>query len=133
MKWSNGYRMRLVLIGFVAAIAVSDGGAKADFTFGTPKNLGPAINSTSNETVVCLSPDGLEMYFMSDRPGGSGDWDIWVTKRAATDGDWGPSENLGPTVNSPEFEGGAYISPDSRTPGRLHLAFARWAAACLRL
>ena len=112
MKWFDNTKVQLVVFGFVTGLVVGGGSAKADFTFGIPTNLGPTVNSTSNETVVCLSPDGLEMYFISDRPGGSGDWDIWVTKRAATDADWGPSENLGPTVNSPQFEGGAHISPD---------------------
>jgi L-ascorbate metabolism protein UlaG (beta-lactamase superfamily) len=106
--------MRKTIILTIALLLASAGRhANADFTFDMPTNLRPTINSTSNETVVCLSPDGLEMYFMSDRPGGSGDWDIWVTKRATINADWDPSGNLGPTVNSPEFEGGAHISPDS--------------------
>ncbi|MHC4680811.1 MAG: TolB-like translocation protein, partial [Planctomycetota bacterium] len=116
MKWLNSNRMRLVLVGIAVRIILCGGqSAQAEFTFGEPTNLGPAINSTSNETVTCLSSDGLEMYFMSDRLGGSGDWDIWSTKRATTDAAWDPSENLGPTVNSPQFEGKAHISLDGLT------------------
>jgi hypothetical protein len=115
MKWFNDYRMRLVIVAVVAAIVFGGGNAKADFTFGEPSNLGSPINSASNETVVCLSPDGLEMYFISDRPGGSGDWDIWVTERTNLDDTWGLPENLGPTVNSPELEGGAQMSSDGLT------------------
>ena len=37
MKCFDDYRIRLVLVGFLAAIALCDGSAKADFTFGEPK------------------------------------------------------------------------------------------------
>ncbi|MHC4146424.1 MAG: hypothetical protein ACYSUD_16775 [Planctomycetota bacterium] len=36
MKWLNDYRMRLILVGFVAAIVLGGGIANADFTFGEP-------------------------------------------------------------------------------------------------
>ncbi len=35
VKWLNGYRIRLVLVVFVAAIVLGGGNAKADFIFGT--------------------------------------------------------------------------------------------------
>ena len=50
MKWLNGYRIRLTFAGFVTAIVIGGGGnAHADFIFGTPTNLGPAINSSSDD------------------------------------------------------------------------------------
>ena len=55
---------------------------KADFTFGEPTNLGPTVNSPANEQAPSISADGLEFYFTSDRPGGLGQWDLWVTTRA---------------------------------------------------
>ena len=39
MKWVNGHRMKLILLGFVAALALNGGSAKADFTFGESTNL----------------------------------------------------------------------------------------------
>jgi Tol biopolymer transport system component len=96
-------------------MVLSGGSVKADFTFGEATNLGPVINTTSNEWAVCLSPDGLEMYFISDRPGGSGDFDIWLTTRVAIDADWDPPENLGPMINSPGTEFSAGISSDGLT------------------
>jgi len=48
----------------------------------------------------CISPDGLSLYFGSNRAGGYGYYDIWVVTRETTDDDWGPAVNLGPTVNT---------------------------------
>jgi len=40
-------------------------------------NLGPTLNTSASETGPALSADGSTLYFGSDRPGGSGGWDIW--------------------------------------------------------
>jgi len=84
MKWFDGYRMRLVVAGFVTAILFGGGSAKADFTFGEPINLGPTVNSSVNELDPCISANGLELYFHSTRPGGYGNCDLWVTTGQAT-------------------------------------------------
>jgi len=67
--------------------------AHADFTFGEPVNLGPAVNSPQAEGSPVISRDGLELYF--NRPGGYGGNDVWMSNRASVDDPWGPSENLG--------------------------------------
>jgi hypothetical protein len=113
MKWLNGYRIRVVLFGFVAAILAGDAARLyGDFTFGRPTNLGPAVNSSGDQEGPSISADGLSLYFQSNRPGGVGSWDIWVATRPTTDAEWGPPENLGPTLNTPSFEGSPCISPD---------------------
>jgi hypothetical protein len=116
MKWLNGYNIRLVSVGFVAAI-VSGGGGKVygDLTFGRPVNLGRTINSENSDWLPCISADGLEMYFSSNRAGGYGDQDIYVTTRSTADADWGPPVNLGPTVNGPAEDASAFISADGLT------------------
>ncbi len=89
----------------------------ADFTFGYPVNLKtliPVIDPL-HESVVWISPDGLEMYITSDRPGGQGSYDVWVLKRGSKDEGWGPAQNLGPAVNSSKNEGGLSISADGLT------------------
>ncbi len=58
------------------------------------------LNTTSNEGYPILSPDGLSLYIVSDRPGGSGALDIWVARREKKDDPWGDPENLGLPVNS---------------------------------
>ncbi|MBN2130159.1 MAG: PD40 domain-containing protein [Sedimentisphaerales bacterium] len=40
--------------------------AQADFAFGEPTNLGPTVNSSSDDGAPCISPDGLELYFCSN-------------------------------------------------------------------
>lgn len=49
-----------------------------------------------------ISPDGKEMYFVSDMPGGFGGTDIYVSKRNLDF--WGEPVNLGPKVNTPGNE-----------------------------
>lgn len=72
----------------------------ADFVFGEPTNLGPRVNTSYTEGTMCISPNGLELYFNCNRPGGSGEHDLWVTTRATTQDEWGEPVNLGATVNS---------------------------------
>jgi hypothetical protein len=66
-------------------------------------NLGPVVNSPYADQHPALSPDGLSLYITSNRPGGFGDFDIYVSHRETVDEDWGPPENLGPVINT-EFE-----------------------------
>jgi len=124
MKWLNGYNIRLVSVGFVAAIVAGGGGnVYGDFTFGRPVNLGPTINSENSDWLPCISADGLEMYFSSNRAGGYGDLDIYVTTRSTADADWGPPVNLGPTVNGPYEDSAAFISADGLTLYHVPLYF----------
>jgi len=115
MRLLNDYRLRLVLVGIVAAVEFSVGITRADFSFGEPTNMGPTVNSSSGDVMRCMTIDGLEMYIASDRPGGLGSWDLWVSKRSNVDDNWGPPENLGAPVNSSTEEFGATISPDGLT------------------
>ena len=104
MKWLNCEEIKVLLIGFVAAIVIGSGSAKADFTFGEPVNMGPPINGPDDMWGQCLSRDGLELYFSSNRPGGYGGYDLWVSKRESTRDEWGPPTNLGSPANSPYDE-----------------------------
>lgn len=77
-----------------------------------PQNLGAVVNTSFTEGVPKLSPDGLAMFFASDRPGGSGRRDIWVTSRASRTEPWTSPVNLGPAVNGPASDWCPAISPD---------------------
>lgn len=79
-----------------------------------PVHLGAVVNSASSEIGAELSLDGLSLYFGSDRPGGLGGVDIWVSRRACRECPWASPVNLGPNINSPEPDGGAALSPDGR-------------------
>ena len=112
MERLNGYRMRIVLIGVVAAIVLGGKTAKADFTFGEPTNLGPTVNSPEHDYGPSISADGLALYFHSNRPGGYGDYDLWVAKRPTTNDSWEEPFNLGPPVNTSARDQSPSISAD---------------------
>jgi len=83
--------------------------------WGTPEKLGPEINgSKTRETHACLSPDGQTLYFVSDRPGGYGGTDIWMSEKLSN-GKWGKARNLGPLINTPLDEESPFISADGVT------------------
>jgi len=59
-----------------------------------PVNLGPTINSASDDMHPALSKDGLSLYFSSNRPDGAGNLDLWVSQRDSVDSPWEPPQNL---------------------------------------
>jgi hypothetical protein len=102
------------LVGFCFFSGLHAPPARADFTFGAPVDIQTTflfLNGV-NEAINCFSADGLEMCFNSNRAGGQGDYDLWACKRASPEDDWGPPENLGPTVNSAGIEVSASITAD---------------------
>lgn len=72
----------------------------------------PEINSNFNEKMPAISPDGKYLVFSSDRPGGFGEYDLWVSYRNLSTGAWSNPINLGPEVNSRSSEILPYIHPD---------------------
>jgi len=77
-----------------------------------PKNLGPNINSPRWDAQPSLSADGRELYFVSERNGGFGGYDIWYSQ--LTDKGWSKAVNLGPEVNTPQDEISPYIHVNNR-------------------
>lgn len=74
-----------------------------------PVRLGPEVNSPAVEMLGCAAANG-NLYFSSNRPGGLGQFDIYRARR--TPSGYAPAENLGPAVNTTEFEAHPYIAPD---------------------
>ncbi len=72
------------------------------------------INSKYNENHASISADGQELFFTSDRPGGYGGLDIFITKRLPN-GEWGIPINAGSHVNSNKDEISPFIHPDGVT------------------
>ena len=113
MQRLNGYRMRLMLVGFVAGIVLGGGRARAYFTFGEPTNLGPTVNSSDEDYAPRISAHGLELYFQSlNRPDSPGNCDLYVTMRDTINDDWREPVNLGPNINTTGFEACPSISTD---------------------
>ena len=106
---------RIISLVLVLALGLAAEVANADFTFGTPTNLGPTVNSSSVDWMPSISADGLSLYFSSRRGGGLGAEDIYVTTRATTSDPWGEPVNLGPPVNTSNWEQGPSISADGLT------------------
>ena len=79
----------------------------------------PVCLREAAEYRAMLSHDGNRLYFGSDRAGGYGGFDLYVSHRTTTGG-WGEPENLGPLVNTAGKEVDAAIAPHENT---LVLAF----------
>lgn len=76
-----------------------------------PVKLNANINTPYWEAHASLSRDGNTMYFSSNRPGGLGELDIYVSHR--TDGDnWSPAENLGSKINSRYNDDTPFLTED---------------------
>jgi Tol biopolymer transport system component len=99
----------------VAALWLVSGAVAAQQFSGwsNPVNLGVAVNSSSNEQHPALSPDGLSLYFSSDRPGGAGGSDLWVAHRSTRTSQWGIASVVAP-LNSPSSEFAPAFDPSGR-------------------
>jgi len=95
-----------------SAIMLIDKDAHADFTFGTPINLGPPVNTQDSDGSPHISPDGLCLFFSGDRPGGAGSADLWVSSKEIPGENWGMPVNLGSIVNSSADDWAPSISPN---------------------
>lgn len=85
---------------------------RRDTDWGAPVKLGPSVNGPSSNLTPWISSDGLELYFSSNRAGGSGNVDLWVSQRASTHDAWGVPMNLGSVVNSRADDCSPCLSPD---------------------
>jgi outer membrane protein OmpA-like peptidoglycan-associated protein len=79
-----------------------------------PESLGNRINTEAWESAPSLSPDKKELYFASNRGGGFGGSDIWLS-RLLPNGRWSEPENLGPTINTAGEESCPFIHADNQT------------------
>lgn len=75
------------------------------------RKLNENINTEFYETHASVSADGRKLFFVSNRAGGFGELDIWVSEREKG-GDWGPAKNLGPNVNTRFNENTPFITHD---------------------
>jgi tetratricopeptide (TPR) repeat protein len=73
------------------------------------KKLNKNINTKFYESHAGISADGKKLYFSSNRDGGQGQLDIYVSEKDAT-GEWGPAVNLGASINTPFNEDNPFIT-----------------------
>lgn len=90
-------------------------------TWKKPFNMQGPVNTTAWESQPSLSYDGKNIYFASNRPGGYGGTDIWMTTFEKNR--FLEPVNLGPTINTEGDESTPFIHPDNRT---LYFSSAGW-------
>ncbi|MBC7922689.1 MAG: OmpA family protein [Ferruginibacter sp.] len=83
-------------------------------TWSSPVMMNGNINSAANESSASVSIDGKALFFSSDRPGGKGGIDLYVSK-LDNRGRWGIAQNLGAPINTKYDEEGAFIDYDGKT------------------
>ncbi|MCX8079813.1 MAG: OmpA family protein [Bacteroidia bacterium] len=79
-----------------------------------PVHMNKNINTKYHESSVSLSFDGRKLFFVSDKPSGFGNRDIYVSELDVK-GEWGPAKNLGPEINTKYGEEGVMMHPDGVT------------------
>lgn len=80
----------------------------------TPQKLSTNINTKLQETSASFTPDERAIYFVSNKAGGFGGKDIYVSRLGANR-EWGKAENLGPPVNTDMDEDAVFMHPDGKT------------------
>ena len=81
----------------------------------------PELNTDATDQHPSVAPNGLEIYFHSNRPGSTPDPlgtttnDIWVSTRKSVLAPWSPPTNLGAPINTPLEESGAFIFSHGQT------------------
>ena len=84
-------------------------------TWSKPVKMNKFINSKYHESSASYSNDSKTLYFVSNKPGGFGEHDIYYTKWDEIKKDWGEAVNVGPTINTKHNEESVVIHPDGKT------------------
>jgi WD40-like Beta Propeller Repeat len=121
-----------LLAALVGALALVAAAQAANFSaWGTAQKIdeingnNSELNTPFQDGCPIQSPDGLSLYQASNRPGGEGGLDIWVSHRESTADPWGAPENLRQPVNSaaddfcptPVAGGGLFFVSREALPG----------------
>jgi outer membrane protein OmpA-like peptidoglycan-associated protein len=94
-------------------IYVSD---NVDGEWGEIRKLSPNVNHPVYwDSQPSIASDGVTLYFASDRPGGYGGIDLYITKKDPKTGIWSLPQNLGPEINTKGDEKTPFIHSDSET------------------
>ena len=111
---------RIMFLLLLTSVALYSMAANAQHfsDWSAPVNLGPPVDLlvVDGKPIIdyqaTVSKDGLTMYFVSNRPGGFGAADIWISHRASVDAPWEEPQNAGPSINTSCIEGGPLLTID---------------------
>lgn len=102
-----------VLVAMLGGVTARGEDAPRYSEWSAPERLGPGVNlPASNEQHPAIAKNGLSLYFVSDRAGGLGEFDIYVARRASGGDEWDPAINLGPVLNTSTRDFAPNFSPD---------------------
>lgn len=79
-----------------------------------PRPVRGKLNSKHWDAQPSISADGQALYFVSNRPGGKGGKDIWISHRTPY-GEWSTPQNAGDSINTPGNESSPFIHPDNQS------------------
>lgn len=79
-----------------------------------PLNLGENVNTENWESQPAISADGRQLFFVSNRTGGIGGKDIWVSYKN-TKGNWTKAKNLGKDINTKKDDISPFLHWDNQT------------------
>ncbi len=80
----------------------------------TPEPVFKKLNSDVSETSIAIPASGEFVIFSSNRGGGIGDFDLYMSRKGPG-GEWSMPKNLGPIINTEFDEDAPHISADGRT------------------
>jgi outer membrane protein OmpA-like peptidoglycan-associated protein/tetratricopeptide (TPR) repeat protein len=105
--------------GRLLIIYMDDGGdgnlyysQRKDSTWTKIKSLGRPVNSIYWESHGFITPDGNSLYIATNRPGGQGELDIWISEKSF-DGEWKQPVNCGDVINTPYDENYPFYDPSA--------------------
>jgi hypothetical protein len=78
-----------------------------------PARMGPVVNSGKKTAHPFIAPDESYLIWDSEREGGYGDSDLYISFRQKDDS-WGTAINMGDKVNSAQWDAYATVTPDGK-------------------
>lgn len=117
---SKRLRPTVCVLGAIALANATAGEAKnwgdwsAPVSIETLAGSSSLVNTPAVDGCPSLSPDGLDLYFTSNRPGGLGGVDIWMASRSDRSSGFGSPVNLGAPINGPGNESCPGITQGNR-------------------
>ncbi|HRG57583.1 MAG TPA: OmpA family protein [Bacteroidia bacterium] len=80
-----------------------------------PSRMKDPINTKYHESSATINKGLDTLYFISERPGGYGERDIYMVVKDLKSNKWGGLLNVGPTLNTEYNEEGVFLMPDGKT------------------